>query len=296
MKPPSLHYPISKSFILALNAEGRSQRTQVIYADALRQLELTGVHPGQATTEQLREFFSAMRLRGNQEATISQRYRALRRFYKWLIKEGDRQDNPLDRIGAPRVHETEKPHYDQDDLMKVLGAIRKKRLLDLRDDAMITLLADTGLRAFELCNAQQVDLDRDEMSLLVTGKGGDERRVGLGGITAVKLDRYLRRRKDHSGHLFVTDDGEKLTVHTLYRAVERRFRAVGVPFSGLHAFRRSFAIAYLSLGASTDSLQTLAGWKSTAMLRKYTRATQQQRALQAHRQFSPADNLLGKAL
>ena len=73
--------------------------------------------PGVAalSTEHLRKFFNDLCKRGNKPASVSVRYRALQQFYKWLVAEGERQDNPMERIPAPRVPETLQPHYSEED-------------------------------------------------------------------------------------------------------------------------------------------------------------------------------------
>ncbi|MGH8262637.1 MAG: tyrosine-type recombinase/integrase, partial [Steroidobacteraceae bacterium] len=80
----------------------------------------------------------------------------------------------------------------------------------------------------------------------------------------------------------------------LRMCLKRRFRDAGVPFHGVHAFRRTFAIAYLEAGGSAQDLQEIAGWQSIQMVQLYTRATANARALQAHRRLSPADRLAGR--
>ena len=63
------------------------------------------------TAEHLREFVSRLYARGNKPSTVSNRYRALKRFFGWLRDEGERTDNPLERA-APRIPDQVMPHYE----------------------------------------------------------------------------------------------------------------------------------------------------------------------------------------
>jgi len=224
---------------------------------------------------------------------VSVRYRALQRFYKWLVIEGERQDNPMECIPAPRVPETLQPHYNEEDLRRVLAKIpaTSRDPLILRNRAIVLTLYDTGLRGNELCGLRTEDLDLRDLSLRVTRrKAGKERRVGVGPVTAQAIERYHRRRQP-SLWMFAAVGGGSLSPNDVRLMLERMFKAAGVSFRGVHAFRRGFAISFLDAGGDPEDLRTLAGWESPQMLRRYTKATETSRALKAHRRFSPVEQL-----
>jgi site-specific recombinase XerD len=98
-------------FVLHLRALGRAEKTIDTYVYSLEALAPFCGGRGMPavaslSTEHLREFFNELFERGNKPAGVSVRYRALQQYYKWLALEGERSDNPLDRIPAPRVPET----------------------------------------------------------------------------------------------------------------------------------------------------------------------------------------------
>jgi site-specific recombinase XerD len=245
------------------------------------------------TTEHLREFLLSLYERGNSPATIANRYRSLQQLYRWLVEEGERPDNPMSRIPPPKVPDKILPHYSPGEVQRVLDAIgsRSKDVLALRDRAVIISFYDTGVRARELCSMRMEDLDLGGLSILVHGKGGKERRVGIGYQAAQAIDRYHRRRKVASRHVFCDQRGGPMTFNSVKMLMMRRFQAAGVPFHGVHGFRRGFAISFLDAGGGPEDLARLAGWDSPQMLRRYTRATETERALKAHRAFSPGDQL-----
>jgi site-specific recombinase XerD len=285
-------------FLLALRAHGRRESTERAYKQALDGLrkftQAKGMPPVAAlTTEHLREYFLSLYKRGLKPTSVSVWYRALQQFYKWLVEEGERPDNPIARIPAPRVPEQILPHYSPEDVKRVLGGIgvRSREWGALRDRALVLTLFDTGLRAQELCDLGMEDMDLRGLSFLVHGKAGKQRLVGIGYQTATALERYHRRRKLPCRWVFSGKDGDQMTFNGVKLALKRRFDAAGVGFHGVHAFRRGFAIAFLEAGGGPEDLRTLAGWESPQMLRRYTKATETERALKAHRSFSPGDQL-----
>ena len=289
---------IVQGFLLALRASGRAEKTINTYTSALAILRRFCDEQGMPelpalSTEHLREFFNDLYKRGNKPASVSVRYRGLQQFYKWLVAEGERQDNPVARIPAPRVPETLQPHYSEEDLRHVLGKIppTSRDPLVLRNRAVVLTLFDTGLRGNELCGLRSEDLDLRDLSLRVTrGKAGKERRVGIGPVTAQAVERYHRRRKP-SPWMFAAVGSGPLSPNGLRLLLERLFKVAGISFRGVHAFRRGFAITFLDAGGDPEDLRTLAGWDSPQMLRRYTKATETTRALKAHRRFSPVERL-----
>ena len=147
-----------ESFSLSLLAAGRKPGTVETYEKALFRLNSFSSEknmPGALymSTEHLREYFADLYEQGWQTSTISIHYRALQQFYKWAVGEGERPDNPLERIPAPRLEEKIQPHYSPADveaaLKRLPRASRDWRIL--RNRAIVLTLYDTGLRGAELC-------------------------------------------------------------------------------------------------------------------------------------------------
>lgn len=287
-------------FALALKAEGRAPKTLRIYLQAVDALlaftsERGMPDVGTLTAEHLREFVGHLYAKGNKPATVSNRYRALRRFFGWLRDEGERTDNPLERIKAPRIPEQVLPHYEPSEVEALLRACNPSTYNGARDRAVILVLFDTGMRASEVVGIALADLNTSQGTVLVRGKAGKERVVSVGSRTALAVNRYLRarQRRDYAsiGALWVSERRASLSVNGLRMLLERRARAAKVAYKGIHAFRRTSAIAFLEAGGYPDDLQTLMGWESSQMLRHYTKATATERAVQAHKRLSPSDRL-----
>lgn len=246
-----------------------------------------------ATAEHIREWLTELRERGNRPSTVNTRYRGVYAFYRWLVREAEVRDNPLDRIEPPRVPETVQPYYQPVVLQLVLRSLRGRRIRSLdaaRTRAIILVLFDTGLRASELCALRLEDVNWDAQSMVVRqAKGGNERIVSLGTTTTRSLMSYLRLRGVQSPWLFPILDGNRLTKNALKLALRRAFEATNVLFKGIHAFRRASGIEYLRQGGQAEDLRVLMGWRSPEMIRRYVKAAEVERATAAHKKFSPVD-------
>ena len=290
------------SWQVFLRAEGKSPKTIKGYFESVRRLlSFTRAQGMPNLTNLRREHVAAwmdeLRSVGNKPATIHTRYRGASAFYKWLIMEADEgiEQSPFAHIRPPRIPDEVQPHYEAEQLERTLRVAAKypNKIEAARIRAIVVTLYDTGLRAQELCSLRTEDVNWSTATILVREtKGGDHRMVGLGANAARCVDTYLRKRRKRSGWLFETLAGRQLTVNALKLALRRAFGKAGVPFRGVHGFRRGFAIAYLANEGSPEDLKQLAGWRSHAMVARYTRADASRRALENHKLLSPGDRLI----
>lgn len=287
-----------RSFLLHVRAGGRTERTAQVYGQTLDMLQRFSDEMGfpsleALTREHVEHFYLWCReVRGNSWGCILHRHRTLSVFFRWLREEGERQDNPMQRIKPPKVEQRIMATYTADDMGRLLTVTGGRDLIDLRDTAIILVLYDCGLRAQELCDLTLDSFNRSVMVLRVMGKGRKERLVGVGFKAAKSVDRYIRNRNDDARWLFLSGRGQ-MSYNGVRLMLGRRFRQAGIGdrYAGVHGFRRSFAVAFLDSGGSPLDLQTLAGWSSPSMTARYVRASQTELGLKAHRQHSPADRL-----
>jgi len=249
--------------------------------------------------EHLEAFFDFLHAKGNRPATIRNRQAGLRALFNWMLEYDVRKAHPMARIKLEPIPEGLQPHYEPIEVAAVLGSIPLRGdLLAQRDRAVILFLYDTGLRAQELCDLRIKDVDREaRRAEIVSGKGGKGRRIHYSPTTASAIFKYIRRRGGFealgpAAPLFAAKDKGPLAVNGLRMIMERRFKAVSIPFRGIHGFRRSMGQAFLDDGGSGDDLMTLMGWNSLSMLRKYVRASAAERALTHHEEHSPVERML----
>ena len=285
-----------RGFILALGASGRKPKTLTIYKDSIQMLSdfasSLGL-PGLVNMDRthIRHWLTSLHQKQNKPATVSVRYRALNRFFKWCVVEEERPDNPMDKVEPPKIPDTIQAYYQPHEVETVIKAIGRATPHNLRDAAMIMTLYDTGVRAAELCGMKVDDLDWRDRTIMVTGKASKQRRVSMGHKTAQTIERYLRKRGVKSDWLWLGSANRPLIINGLRMMLQRRFNDASVKFRGAHAFRRGFAMEYLASGGQEGDLKELGGWENYAMVSRYAKANAGERAIAAHKKLSPGDRL-----
>ena len=220
-------------------------------------------------------------------------------FFNWLVAEGALESSPLRPIAAPAVRADQVTPFTPAQVEALLSAARRT-LHPRRDEAILLVLLDTGLRASELCSALARDLDVEGRRLGVLGKGGKRRSVFFGRTCTKALWAYLREEpRAPDGPLFLSDRGGRagdgLTRSGLGQLLERLGRAAGVEAVRVspHTCRHTFALSFLRAGGNVFGLQTLLGHTDVKMTQRYVRLAEGDIERQ-HREHSPVDWLKGE--
>jgi integrase/recombinase XerC len=251
---------------------------------------------GGLTLELLRDWLWQSSERGLARATLARRTAVAHGFGAWLAREGHIPVDPALRLRAPKAHSTLPrvlPETTVGDLLRDLAEqAADGEAGPVRNLAVIELLYASALRVSELCGLDVDDLDRERLTVRVTGKGDKQRVVPFGVPAARALERYLGVGRPllatgATPALFLGDRGGRLGVRSVYRLVAALLQAVpGSGPAGPHTFRHTAATHLLDGGADLRAVQELLGHASLGTTQIYTHVSAE-RLKRAYEQAHP---------
>ncbi len=215
---------------------------------------------------------------GARPRTTARLLSTLRRFYRYLVREGERDDDPSTRLDSPRLGRPLPKSLSEEQVEALLAAPDVGRPLGLRDRAMLETLYATGVRVSELVGLRLTQLNREAGFVRVLGKGGKERLVPLGEEACAWLARYLQEgrptllRRRVTDALFPTARGAAMTRQAFWHNLKRLARAAGIDARSLspHTLRHAFATHLLNHGADLRVVQMLLGHADLSTTQIYT--------------------------
>jgi site-specific recombinase XerD len=235
----------------------------------------------------LRRYLASLTTRRRAKRSIARAASSLRRYFRWLEREGVIRTDPTARLSAPKG-DARLPHVLRaDELHRLLdeplaSADHDPPFIRSRDDAVLELLYGSGLRVSELCSLTTEDVDPTQRWLAVWGKGAKERRVPLSAPAIAALREWLGHGRGAaleatpsagSAHdaLFVNRRGRPLTPRDVRRILDHRSPVPTHP----HALRHTFATHLLDGGADLRAVQELLGHADLATTQIYTHVSRE---------------------
>ena len=280
----------AEDFIESLRRRAVSRHTISNYSRDLRHFSefLTLRNAGLDTTDHvlLRDFlnylYAEKRLSKN---SVSRKLACLKTFFRYLVREGLLKANPAELISSPRLARKLPAYLAEDETAAIMEIPRGTTLKDIRDRAILELLYATGLRVSELAGLNEDEIDMQQETVRVLGKGNKERIVPFGSYARNAIQEYLEKKHalgftspDETGvrPVFISLRGFRMTVRDIQRLMARVRLGLRTPRRVTpHTLRHSFATHLLERGADLRSIQELLGHESLSTTQKYTHVSVQ---------------------
>ena len=271
------------AFLAAKKVEGCSEKTLAYYRKTVQDmLDGIGKTAQQITTDDLRGYLSDYQeQRGAGKVTIDNIRRILSSFFSWLEDEDYILKSPARRIHKVKTAKVVKDTYTDEALERMRDGCG-----NLRDLAIIDMLASTGMRVGELVLLNREDINFEERECVVLGKGNKERVVYFDARTKIHLLNYLDSRQDASPALFVglRAPHGRLSIGGVETMLRTLGKALSIPKVHPHKFRRTLATTAIDKGMPIEQVQQLLGHQKIDTTLRYA-MVKQQNVKQAHRKY-----------
>ena len=263
----------AKMFIAAKRIEGCSERTLNYYETTIKtMIDKLSKKVNSIETEDLRNYLSEYQAKNNcSKVTIDNVRRILSSFFAWLEDEDYIMKSPVRRIHKVKATQTVKETYTDEELEEMRDAC-----VEIRDLAMVDFLASTGVRVGELVNLDRVDIDMQERSCVVLGKGGKEREVYFDARTKIHLQNYLNSRTDNNPALFVSllRPYDRLKISGVEIRLRELGKRINIKKIHPHKFRRTMATKAIDKGMPIEQVQVLLGHRKIDTTLQYAMVNQ----------------------
>lgn len=245
-------------FIAAKRIEGCSDKTIKYYRSTLiRMQEKIDIHTTHITTDDLREYLTEYQKINNcSKVNIDNIRRIMSSYFSWLEEENYILKSPMRRIHKIKTDKTIKETYS-DEALEIL----RDNTTNLRDLAIVDILASTGMRVGELVKLNIVDVDFENRQCIVFGKGSKERPVYFDARTKIHLKNYLNSREDDNPALFVSlnKPHNRLEISGVEIRLRSLGKSLGIKKVHPHKFRRTLATRAIDKGMPIEQVQQLLG-------------------------------------
>lgn len=247
----------------------------------------------EATKADLLGFIAGRVESGAKPRSTARQLSSFRRFFRYIMREGMRDDDPTADIEMPRIGRSLPKTLTEEQVESLLHAPNTDEPLGHRDRAMLELLYATGLRVSELINLKMSQVNFNQGVLRIVGKGDRERLIPLGDesqrwlrdfIDGPRMEILLERQTDY---LFPTRRGDRMTRQAFWHIIKRYALKAGIEKKlSPHSLRHAFATHLLNRGADLRVVQLLLGHSDLSTTQIYTHVARE-RLKDLHGQHHP---------
>ena len=230
-----------------------------------------------STLPMLRSWVMYLSEKNNSEKTINRKISSIRSYLAFLLRRNIITSDPSKNLIIPKVNKKLPQFIQEKELNSLLdGTAFDNTFSGIRDKVVLELLYGTGIRLSELINLKNKDIDLENKTLKVLGKGSKERLIPINVTLHQNMLDYLAKRanelKDIENEYFiVTDKGKATYPMNIHRVVKKYLEVIHTSEKkSPHVLRHTFATHLLNNGADLNAIKDLLGHSSLAATQVYT--------------------------
>ena len=294
--PRSAHY--IEQFLDAMWSErGLADNTLSAYRADLqglaRWLDEQGVEILGAMRDQLLAFLAWRMQQGARPRSTARQLSSIRRFYRYMLREGRINEDPSTRIDMPKLGRPLPKSLTEAEVVTLLKSPDVNNTLGMRDRAMLEVLYATGLRVSELVSLRLDQMNLRQGVVRVIGKGNRERLVPVGEEAQQWVEKFLHDARpgivgaQQTDYLFPTHRSDHMTRQAFWHIIKRYAQKAGIRTAlSPHTLRHAFATHLLNHGADLRVVQMLLGHSDVSTTQIYTHVARE-RLKELHSQHHP---------
>jgi len=229
----------------------------------------------------IRSWIAFLMEEGNSPRTVNRKISTLKSYFRYLLKVGKIDDNPVLKITGPKVRKKLPVFIEEKSMNLLITAFEDPETFEeARDRLVVELFYATGIRRAELIGLQLSDVNMDSRLIKVLGKRNKERLIPIHGSLFFLIDLYLSFKEkaiplqSQEAYFFLTVKGKKMYPKLVYRIVNNYLSRVSTQKKkSPHVLRHTFATHMLNHGADLNAVKELLGHSNLAATQIYTHNT-----------------------
>ncbi len=253
--------------------KGLSEKTIEVYErDLLEFQKITKkTSVNKLARSHIRGFLCFLSEKKNQPITRRRKLTSIKNYFAFLEDERLIQDSPVKNIAMPKVKEKEPSYLTESELKKLIKSVRDdKSKHQKRNELIIRILIETGIRISELVNLDISDAEYANRIITVKRKGGQKQSIPINSELAKSIKSFVDRR-DMREPMFMSSFKKRITQRRVGMLVQEYFKKAEILKTNIsvHSIRHSFCSRLLEKGVNLKSIQILAGHKNISTTERY---------------------------